>query len=229
MATALQQKFEKLYTKRNRGGLRLLPLYLQDWISRITDKEFKKAAGSRYVLLNCIPANSNGAEVGVWKGDFSEKILRFRDPQRLYLIDPWQFDEGIVTIGARHGLPPGINMEKVDDGAGIENIYHYVAKRFANQNNVQIMRHTSVDAAAKIQDASLDWAYIDGDHSYQAVAQDLRAWHPKIKSGGVLCGDDYYWRDAGNELSIKRAVDEFLGTISYRYFFVYRSQFVIGL
>jgi hypothetical protein len=69
--------------------------------------------------------------------------------------------------------------------------------------------------------------YIDGDHSYEAVRDDLRAWYPKLKHGGVLCGDDYYWRDAKNELSIKRAVDEFCQVIPFKEFFVYRSQFVI--
>ena len=53
---------------------------------------------------------------------------------------------------------------------------------------VQIGR---VEASKDFSDASLDFVYIDGDHSYESVKQDLNSWYPKLKKFGVMCGDDY--------------------------------------
>lgn len=55
----------------------------------------------------------------------------------------------------------------------------------------RIIRAESVDAAGMIGDASLDFAFIDADHSYEGCAADIRAWLPKIKPGGWIGGHDY--------------------------------------
>lgn len=55
---------------------------------------------------------------------------------------------------------------------------------------VQSFISSSVSAASLIRDRSLDLVFIDGDHSYGAVQQDILAWMPKIKSGGIICGHD---------------------------------------
>ena len=49
----------------------------------------------------------------------------------------------------------------------------------------------SVQAATEYDDASLDFVYIDADHSYESVTADINAWLPKIKSGGYLGGHDW--------------------------------------
>jgi len=52
-------------------------------------------------------------------------------------------------------------------------------------------RMTSVDAAATYPDNSLDFVFIDADHNYEPVLQDITAWLPKVKVGGILGGHDY--------------------------------------
>ena len=65
----------------------------------------------------------------------------------------------------------------------------------------------SVDAAASFPDDTLDWVYIDADHSYEGVKGDLDAFYRTVKSGGFLAGDDY--RQAGWLWDgVVRAVDE---------------------
>jgi predicted O-methyltransferase YrrM len=49
----------------------------------------------------------------------------------------------------------------------------------------------SVEAAALFASSSLDFVFIDGDHSCAAVLADIAAWLPKIKPGGLLAGHDY--------------------------------------
>ncbi len=70
----------------------------------------------------------------------------------------------------------------------------------------KIMRMTSLEAAEKFTDATLDFVFIDGDHSYAAVKADIAAWWPKLISGGLLSGHDY--RD-DKDYGVIQAVDEF--------------------
>lgn len=89
-------------------------------------------------------------------------------------------------------------------------IHDQVAARFAHDARVTIHRQFSIEAAADFADAALDFAYIDGDHSYGAVRADLEAFARKVKTGGILCGDDYDRAPAWCEDGIRRAVDEFI-------------------
>ena len=61
----------------------------------------------------------------------------------------------------------------------------------------------SLDAAKKFKNGSIDFLFIDGDHSYKAVKADLKAWYPKVKKGGVMCGHDY------PQLGVQKAINEF--------------------
>jgi len=57
----------------------------------------------------------------------------------------------------------------------------------------RLIRETSVAAATQFTDASLDAVFIDGNHQTDAVLEDIAAWFPKIRPGGILIGDDYQW------------------------------------
>jgi hypothetical protein len=50
----------------------------------------------------------------------------------------------------------------------------------------------SVAAANTFPDRSLDFVYLDGDHSLKGCTRDIVAWAPKVKAGGILAGHDYY-------------------------------------
>lgn len=89
-------------------------------------------------------------------------------------------------------------------------IHAGVLKRFQGRTEVRIHRMRSLDAVAQFPDKSLDWVYIDGDHSYEAVKADLVAWLRKVKTGGVLVGDDYDWLDEFGAPSVLRAVEDVL-------------------
>ena len=55
----------------------------------------------------------------------------------------------------------------------------------------QLVRKTSVEAAKGFAEASIDWLFIDGDHTYDGCLADLEAWYPKVRPGGLISGDDY--------------------------------------
>ena len=127
-----------------------------------------------------------GAEVGVWTGDLSEVILAYLKPKELYLLDAWAaYPDYIKELKSRNFNGEYLKQEIWDD------MYYGVCDRFKNNNNVKIIRSMSGEDIRGVKDKELDWAYLDASHAEQYVYNDLFAWWPKIKDGGILCGHDF--------------------------------------
>merc|ERR1712060_898593 len=77
--------------------------------------------------------------------------------------------------------------------------------KYIESGQAIVVAAPSTVGASLVQDQSLDLAFLDGDHSEEALAADIRAWAPKVKSGGVLAGHDYQpvqtWGDGEGERS----------------------------
>ena len=119
-----------------------------------------------------------GAEIGVHMGNNAEDILKNMNIKRLYLVDCWQGRQAIL--------------------------FNPVRKKFKSDKRVYIIKTTSIEADKLITEP-LDFVYIDADHSYRAVMQDLRIWTKKVKAKGVVCGHDY----ARQWVGVRRAVLKF--------------------
>ncbi len=180
-----------------------------------------RAKAPRRFLLEKMPRSARCAEIGVWQGDFSDEILRATSPLELHLIDPWTFQAEFPRRW--YGGSKAVGQSSMDM------VHDTVRKRFAGNAAVRIHRKSSLEAAADFPQDFFDWLYIDGDHSYEAVVADLEAWTPKVKRGGFVTGDDYYWRDESSKRSVKRAVDEFRARHDIREFLVKNEQFIIRL
>jgi predicted O-methyltransferase YrrM len=74
------------------------------------------------------------------------------------------------------------------------------------QHRIKAMRMMSVEAAKHVEDNSVDFIMLDGDHNYEGIRADIDAWLPKMRSGSVISGDDYLWP------GVKKAVDETFGS-----------------
>ncbi len=121
--------------------------------------------------------NSNkviGVEIGVEKGRNALSILKELNIKKLSLIDVWSNYEGKETL--------------FNDLSN----YNKVIKRFGKNNKVQIIKNTSIEGSKRFNDKSLDFVYIDANHSYKYVYDDLKAWYPKVKDNGILSGHDIY-------------------------------------
>jgi hypothetical protein len=179
----------------------------------------KSSPDRRRWLLERMPEGSVCAEIGVWKGDFSEAVLREVQPRTLHLVDPWRAVDDREHEGA---------MYQTDQPA-MDAVHEGVCARFAAEiaaGRVIVHRTPSLDAAGAIPDETLDWVYIDGDHLYEAVRADLAAWTPKVVSGGFVCGDDYGkggWWEGG----VKRAVDEVVDRGELELVIQARRQFIL--
>jgi len=126
-----------------------------------------------------------GAEVGVWRGGFSRWLLLNLPRAHLVMIDRW--------APAR----PGDEDWRIDEpGARATRAERRHHKAVACRNTAfaakrrRLLEADSVEAAAEIADGSLDFVFIDASHTRQAAFEDLRAWAPKVRKGGLVSGDD---------------------------------------
>lgn len=139
--------------------------------------------------------NATFVEVGTWMGKsivyLAEKIKESNKKIQLFGIDKF-----IVTNDCQEG----VFIEDED---------------FFNEylNNIQPVTDyittivgDSADMAQKFEDESVDFVFIDADHSYEGCLRDITAWFPKVKQGGVIAGHDYY---NNASCGVKQAVDEY--------------------
>lgn len=119
-------------------------------------------------------------EVGVWEGDFAKDLLEECGfIERYYMIDPW-------ANLPDWNKPFNVDTEKFDD------IYADAMKKtaFASEK-ITVLRGRTKEVIDDIPDDSLDFAYVDGDHTLRGITIDLIKLFPKIKEGGFIGGDDF--------------------------------------
>jgi predicted O-methyltransferase YrrM len=138
----------------------------------------------------------NVVEIGVFNGNTS-MFLRHGFPEaHLYLIDPWQTDDQYLKSDG-----PMSQSDHV-----MKTAYENVCSHFGNDPQVTILRTTAMEAAKEVPN-DLDLVIIDGNHDYEYVKNDIQTWLPKLKSKGILVGDDYHPHDDSFP-GVKRAVHE---------------------
>lgn len=125
-----------------------------------------------------------GAEIGVAAGEFS-KIIMEKNPQltKMYGVDPYLPYKGykdFVRLGTFDSLETQARV------------------RLGGYDNYHFLKKLSLDAAKNIGDEILDFVYIDANHSEPWVSQDIAAWTPKVRKGGIVAGHDYA-RIKGND------------------------------
>lgn len=156
-----------------------------------------------------IPENSIGVEMGVWRGDTSEKFLR--RAKHVHLVDPWSAvayedsDEFGDYQGYLDRYSKIVGSNKPEDFQKYyNNIAESVSRRFAN-NPVTIHRCTTNEFFKNFEEF-VDWVYIDALHSFEGCLSDLRNSLKIVKTGGTIFGDDYY----KNKPGVIKAVDAFI-------------------
>ena len=117
-----------------------------------------------------------GVEIGVLEGVFSEILCKEMPDTTIFSVDPWLF------------YPMHKNARKQRD---YDKIYPRAVQRLSVYPNNKIIKKWSVDASKDFEDESLDFIFIDGDHEFQAITNDIACWIKKIKKGGIISGHDY--------------------------------------
>ncbi|MGB0767312.1 MAG: glycosyltransferase, partial [Phycisphaeraceae bacterium] len=143
---------------------------------------------------------TSGVELGVGFGGHCEALLDYRGIDTLVGVDPYTHQPGIDD--ATNFTQP--EMDRLYD-----RVLHRLA-RFGRR--FELMRDTSRNAARHFEDGSLDFVYIDADHRFDAVADDLGAWFDKVREGGILAGHDY---DNPELPDVQQAVDGYFQRLGW--------------
>ncbi len=144
-----------------------------------------------------------GAEIGVWKGNFSELALGSGMIAEYTLIDPYEF---MPEFPARMY---GGRVAKSQ--ADMDLIFEQAKARIdASPGKKNWVRERSDKAAHSIADGSLDFLYVDGNHYYEGVMADLENYHAKMKVGGYIVLDDWMWEDDQGQLAVKLATCDYI-------------------
>jgi len=144
-------------------------------------------------LLPFISKNMMGAEIGVQQGYSSELILK-AGVRRLYCIDPWADREDYPECRGWTDFSIWKRQAELR------------LKEWVGTDRLHMIQKAGHDAVDEIQ-VPLDFVFIDGNHEYEMVAQDIEDWWPKIKPGGFLAGHDYY-PSPDKFHRVQQAVDE---------------------
>lgn len=141
--------------------------------------------------------NLIGAEIGVYKGEHAESLLRYLDIKRLYLIDPFEEYKENGIVGGNFNGKEYKSVEEVK----------LIAHNNIKSNKVIWIEKKSQDCIDEIP--KLDFIYIDGSHDYESVKRDIENYYPKIKEGGVMGGHDICNCDCKELEEVSKAVIEF--------------------
>jgi len=171
-------------------------------------------------IASLTPKNSICIEVGTYRGDFSEMILKNIKPFQLFLVDTWEVDDKYEY--AHEILAQPITGREEDQTKGMPTSYstnddlEIVKEKFSDEiikNQVILKKGFSYDVVNEFPDDFFDFIYIDACHLYECVRDDLKMFLPKLKKNGLMCGHDYMdFRGfaIGSDFGVVRAVDEFV-------------------
>lgn len=124
-----------------------------------------------------------GVEIGVAEGIYSLVLCQNIPDLKLYCVDLWDtYYRGTTKL-----KDTAMQMEALE-----------LAHQKLDPYGATFIRKPSMDAVRDFANGSLDFVYIDGDHSFDFVMQDLIEWSKKVRSGGIVSGHDAYrFRGAG--------------------------------
>lgn len=134
-----------------------------------------------------------GAEIGVQRARNAWVMLENIPGLKLYLIDPYKDNNDTQRQWGERA--------------------HAKARRIAHRRlvgrNVKFIEEFSLGASQRIQDGSLDFVHIDGEHSYDYVMMDNQLWSRKVRRGGIVSGHDYHLVKS-NKFKVEDAVNDFV-------------------
>jgi predicted O-methyltransferase YrrM len=133
-------------------------------------------------------------EIGSYCGESSEIIATHFPNSILNCVDPY---EKYTEEGSTYDL----NKQELELKEA-EQIFTIMMSR---HTNIRKNKMPSVKYADQVKEESIDFVYIDGNHQYASVIEDLEVWNKKIKLGGIIAGHDFNWGP------VSKAIYEFFG------------------
>ena len=161
-----------------------LPLYL-DYSPTFGD--FDREA-LRSLIRSVARPGCKMLEVGSWLGTGSTQVfIEELKPLGgvLYCVDTWKGSSSVES------------HQEFSHSFDLLASFQFNVRLQNAKKMVRPLVRSSLAAADELKDIRFDLIFLDGDHSYQAVSEDIVAWKPKVRPGGILCGHDCETRVTG--------------------------------
>ena len=162
---------------------------------------------------------TKGCEVGVEKGKNAQDMFEYIPNLKLYAVDPYKQHH-------KYGNEATTYLRIWNDRY-LRMVKRQAQKRLQDKNAV-IIEKFSEDAARDIPDDSLDFVYIDGDHSYDFVMQDIILWSRKVRKGGIISGHDYFYdkNKPGRQAKVTQAVNDYTRVHGIEFYITSEDKYV---
>jgi hypothetical protein len=162
------------------------------------------SGAKRADILEILPKDSVGAEIGVFRGGFTKHILRVVEPRKLHLIDCWSklYGERFPNWGRY------TNFGTLKTATALREVRDIIGKYDRKQAST-IHEGDDLACLGSFPDGYFDWVYIDTAHDYEHNKAVLETVRSKVKKGGMIAGHD--WEDDPSEQhhGVYLAVTEF--------------------
>lgn len=136
-------------------------------------------------------------EVGAYIGESvvytAVEIINSGKDIQLHVVDKWR---------GKNTINPELSMKQILDQF-ILNV-----QPVADKMKIFIHQQKSVKAAEEFLDGSLDFVFIDAAHDYKSVKEDIIAWYPKVKAGGLLAGHDFTEKFPGVQIAVRELLPD---------------------
>jgi predicted O-methyltransferase YrrM len=153
------------------------------------------------------------SEAGDLIGIYGKMVEKFNDGAHFVEIGTWKGRSAIYMGVEIVNSNKKIKFDCIDywlEGTIEDNYLCFLENIKPLTHIINYYKLKSIDASKLYEDQSLDFIFIDADHTYEGVMNDLIHWYPKVKFGGVISGHDYFYGPEGEDWGgVKRAVDEF--------------------
>ncbi len=163
-------------------------------------------------FLRRLPRGAVCAEIGVFRGEFSDRILRETRPREFHLIDGWW-----LIYGERfpHWWAP-----QTADGALRTRQAHAetlaVIDRHDARDRCQVHVGEDLEILESFPNGFFDWVYLDTSHEPDHTLRELAILDRKVSADGLIAGDDWYPTPGGSHPGVEGAVGEFLATGTWK-------------
>lgn len=164
---------------------------------------------SRRWILKYLPKGGVGAEIGVFRGHFSELICQIVQPKDLYLVDPWTLIGDHFSWGNNYTNDRSLPTE-VAKNETIERMHRYPKVK-------SVLVEDYSYNFLKTCNTSFDWVYLDASHAFEETLKELNLIDTVLGEGGMILGDDWAVSPTHRLHGVMRAVNEFVKTNNYQF------------
>jgi hypothetical protein len=160
---------------------------------------------SRFTFTNIIRELNFkvGAEIGTEHGFYAAKICEANPQAKLYCIDPY------LVVPYYEGYK---DQEQINE-------HFVVAQRRLKGKNHEFIKKLSMDAVKDFEPNSLDFVFIDANHYFEWVVNDVIYWSRKVKPGGIVYGHDY-----SDQFHVKQAVNAYMSAYKVNPWFIFKKK-----